>query len=355
MSLSSPGSARTFGPLKGYPISVTTAVATVISGGINDRIFATKAMWLPTAAGLWLQWLALYMYGVFKTLGTFATGPLTLTNSGGGLYNFAPFTAVFQNPTTKKTYTNVDAISLAPSGTQTLNIQATQTGTASNSTPNTVTTLVTVMSGVACTNLGPVLGIDDQSDSSLQLECWNSIAANSPFGPAMSFAYAIQNALNSITSSPVNINRWIFSPSSHTGQVIVTLASPAGAADPNDVTGVATKIAAIARGMCIRVLCQSATPLSIADSITVYVTATPGLDTATVQLAIENALDAFLEGYPIGGQTVDGATYKLFASALDGACFSAFPGVFDVQGTTDHTMTGAQVATNNTSVAVVLV
>ena len=291
------------------------------------------------------------MYGVFKTLGTFATGPLTLTNSGGGLYNFAPFTAVFQNPTTKKTYTNVDAISLAPSGTQTLNIQATQTGTASNSTPNTVTTLVTVMSGVACTNLGPVLGIDDQSDSSLQLECWNSIAANSPFGPAMSFAYAIQNALNSITSSPVNINRWIFSPSSHTGQVIVTLASPAGAADPNYVTGVATedrrdraryvysravpeRNAAFDRGFDHRVRDRN--------------TRTRHGNGAACHRERAGRLPRRLSDRR---STVDGATYKLFASALDGACFSAFPGVFDVQGTTDHTMTGAQVATNNTSVA----
>jgi hypothetical protein len=347
---------------------VVVAVANVISSGIDSRAQAIGAAWLPTSAGGWLQWLALYMYGVYKTLVTFATGQLTLTNGGGGTYAFAPSTATFQNPTTKATYTNTTAIALGPGPgtTQAIDVQATVVGSASNSAPGTITGIVTTMLGVTCSNAGPVLGIDQQTDPSLQLECWNAIAANSAYGPRQSIAYAIQQAVNAVTGSPVNINRWLLSPSSHTGQVTVTVASPAGIADPNDVTGVANEIEAIARPMNVQVITQSATALPITQTLTCYVTATPGLLAVTVQLAIETALAALFESYAVGGLVGASAFQGFFASALEGACTGAWPphptdptipwqsAVYDVSGASDVAMVVPQVAVDEISVVVVL-
>jgi hypothetical protein len=352
-------------PTQGSFYAVLTVVANVISAGINERTLATKGGWLGTALGGWLTWLALYMYGVLRTAATFATGTLTLTNALGGTFSFAPFTATFQNSTTKATFTNTEAISLGPgpNTSQTFGIQATAVGSASNSAPGTIDTLVTTMLGVTCSNAGPVLGIDEQDDVSLQLECWNAIAANSAYGPRQSFGYAVQTAVNSVTGSPVNINRYrltvglVGGPgTAHTGNLTVTLASPAGPADANDVTGVAARIEAIARPECVNVVTQSATIVNDTRILTVYVSATPGLLASTVQAAIENALAQFFKTYPIGGRVGPSLFRGLFLSALEGVCYSAWPGVFEVTSSTgDLAMTTSQVAVDEISVVVVLV
>ena len=343
-------------PQEDAAYSCMVVVANFISSGINNRIQATKGGWLGTALGAWLTWLALYMYGVMRTMATFATGAVVLTNSGGGSYAFAPFTATFQNPTSLATYTNTIPIALGPGpGTQqTVDVEATAVGSASNSAPGAIITMVTTMLGVTVTNVTPVLGIDEQTDPSLQLECWNAIAANSAYGPRQSIAYAVQTATNIVTGTPVNVNRWTISPSSHTGQVTVTLASPAGVADPNDVLGVAARIEQIARPMCVTVTTASATPLNITDQFTVWVSASPGLLASTVVTAMNNALAAFFEVYPIGGRIGNGSLQGLFASAIEGVLYGAWPGVYDVQGPVlaspnqgqpvDHVMLSGQVA-----------
>jgi hypothetical protein len=359
-------------PKEGVAISCMTVVAKIFAGAINTTIIpAIKSGWLPTSFGLWLTWVALYQYGVYRVTATFATGPLTLTNGGGGSFSIPAFQATFQNAITQKTYTNLTAISLAPGPgpTQTITIQATETGTASNANPGDVTGIVTTMLGVTATNLAPVLGVDDQSDPSVQLECWNAIAANSPFGPEQSFAYAIQTAINPISGLPVNVNRWSISPSSHTGQVQVFLASPTGAADANDVLGVASNINAIARPPCVTATVASCSTVPDTDTLTVYVTSTPGLDAGTVQTAIATALTNYYaspSGNPIGGRTA-GPFNGLSAAAKYGVCFDAWPpkptdptlpwtsSVFYVTGGNDRPLVAGQVAVDSLTVIVRLV
>lgn len=345
-------------PTEGVMISAMTACAKVISGGINDRISATKSGWLPTATGGWQEWLALYMYGVFKKHGTFASGPLVLTNNKGASFTLAAFTVIFQNPTTKATYTNADPIALGPGpGTSiTIGIQATKVGTASNSGPGEVTGIQTTMLGVTCVNIAPILGVDDQNENDLRLQCWNSIAANSPFGAARAIAYAIQTALNPATTppSPVNINRYSPFASNHTGGLSIIIASPSGPPLASDVAAVGLNINRIATPPCVRIEVFGATPINDTDTITVYVTATPGLSSAKVKKAMQDALVGFFEEYPLGGRTIDGSTFWLFASAVDGVLFAAYPGVFAVAGTHDLAMLSGQVAVDETTLIVVL-
>jgi len=339
-------------PKEGVAISCMTAVSSIFSGAINTTVIpAVKSGWLPTAVGNWLTWAALYSYGVNRVNATFATGQLTLTNGGGGSFSFGPFEATFQNALTKKTYTNVDPIALAPLGTQTINIQSTEQGTASNAAPGDISIIVSTMLQVSCTNLAAVSGIDTQSDASLQLECWDAIAANSPFGPRQAFAYAVQTAVNSVSGLPVNINRWQITPSSHTGQVQVWVASPAGVPDPNDVTGVANNIEAIARPECVTVTTSPVSVVPDNDTITVFVTATPGLQASDVSAAVTSALTTFFNTYPIGGKS-NGTAQGLFASALEGVCYGAWPGVFEVTGANDLALVDGQVAQDSTTVVV---
>lgn len=324
---------------EGVAISITTQVANVFAAAINGTIIpAIKSGLLPTSTGNWLTWLSLYMYGQRRILATFATGQVTLTNNGGGLFAFGPGEVIFQNPNSigpvKKTYTNVDPIALAPGPgpTQTINVVATEQGTASNANPGDISVIVTTMLSVSVTNLFPVLAIDDQTDASLQLQDWNSIAANSAFGPRQSYAYAIQTALNSVSGNPVNVNRWLVSPSSHTGRTQVWIASPTGIVIPTDVLGVIANIEAIARPPGVTVSVASVTTVPDTDTLTVYVRASPGLDAAAVLAAMQTALSIFFSGAngtnPIGGTR--GApsafiTQGLYVSALYGVCFDAWP------------------------------
>src|SRR5580704_1518208 len=338
-------------PQEGALFSCMTVVANAIAGFVADRIAATKAGWLPTATAGWLTWLALYFYGVNRIVATFASGQLTLTNTGGGVYTFAPFTVRFQNTVTKAFYTNASAIALAafgnPGASQTITIQAVVTGSASNAGPGQITTVASSMPGVLCNNLAPVLGIDTQSDVALQLLCWNSIAANSAYGPRQSFAYAVQTALNTVTSSPVNINRYQISPSSHQGTVTVALASPSGVPDPNDVTGVATNIEAIARPSCVTSTALACTTVPVNQALTVYVAGTPGLQATTVQTAMDNAIGAVISAYPMGGRKGPAGATGLFAEVLEGALYSAWPGVFAVTGAADTLLAFGQVAVDD--------
>jgi|GEM_PF-1477047 len=374
-SLVSMGVRADLWPKEDAAYSVIVSVAALFSSAFNATVLpAIRAGWLPTATGPWLTWVAYYMYGVVRTEATFATGTVKLTNGGGGSYSYAPFAVTFQKSSTKTTYTNLDAISLAPGPgpTQTINVQATVAGTGSNAAPGEINTIVTTMLGVTCTNLVPVLGIDQQGDQALQQECWDAIAANSPFGPRQAFAYAIETAKNSVTESPVNINRWTISPSSHDGTVTIYVASPSGAADPNDVTGVTTNIEAIARPECVTVTVASATTVADTDVLTVYVRSTPGLVAATVQAAIAASLTTLFRGdngsNPIGGNSADGgATHFLFAAAVEGACYDAWPpkptdptvpwtsAVFQVTGAHDIAVSASQVVVDSITVIVSLV
>jgi Baseplate J-like protein len=343
-------------PIRDVAFSIIVTLAQILAGSFGNFVDAVSAGWLPTATKGWLTWLALYMYGVTRTPATFATGQVTLTNNGGGSFTFDVGEATFQNSSTKATYSNTEPIALGPGpGThQTLAVQATAQGSGSNAVPGAIDAIVTTMTAVTVSNAAPVLGVDAQKDGSTQLECWNAIAANSPFGPAQSFGYAVQTAVNSVTGLPVNIDRFLVSESSHTGQVTVWVASPAGLADPSDVVGVQNNVLAIARPPCVTPTTVSASTVDDTDAITVYVTATPGLVAAQVQVAIETAIDDYLSTYPIGGKT-SGAFTGLRATAIDGVCFGAWPGVFDVEGTTDLALVPGQVAVNTTTVTVRIV
>lgn len=332
-------------PKGGVAGSVMTDMAGRIAAQANDAIAAIKAGWLPTATGGWLTWVALYFYGITRREATFASGSLTVTNTAGGVYNEAPFTVTFQDSASKKTYVNVDAIALAagPGPTQTIQIQAVEAGSASNAAPLQIDTVVTSLPGVTCSNAAPVLGIDAQSDEELRQECWDSLGARSVRGPRTAYAFAIQIALNSITQTPVNINRWTVTSSSHKGQVTVVIASPSGVPDANDVTGVATSIEAVARPECVQVTTLAATKLVYSGPVVVYLPPSPGLLQATVAQAVLDAIDAFFVSYPIGGRTADGVT-GVHGSGIEGAIAGAFPGIFAVDSPGDLAMTSQQVA-----------
>jgi len=334
---------------------IARIASTVYSEGWLVVAQAIGAGFLPKASGPWLFLLAHYVYGVEAIPASFATGLLTLTNRAGGVYSYAPGEATFQNSATGKTYTNDEAISLAGGSTgspttQTIAIVATEVGASSSAPPGAIDTLVTVMLGVTCSNSAAVVGQDAQSDDDLRALCLAKLGSLSVRGPRSAYDYAIRTATR-LDGSPVNINRWAVSSASSTGTVTVYLAAPSGTPDPTDVDAVVASIEAKARPEAVTVSTSGATAVAYTASLTVWCLASPGFDSAAVQLAVEEALLAYFTSYRIGGLAT-GTERGVFASAIDGVVRSADPSVFAVDGAIDLALTAGEVATDSTTVTV---
>jgi Baseplate J-like protein len=322
----------------GIASSTLTVASNIIATLTTQLSSAISAQWNPTASGGDLQLLSQYVYGNTPPQATFATGAVVLTNIGGftGTYGIGQATfgssvanslGQYAQYTNTSSFTVVPGSSLSPS-LVTVPIECTTVGSAGNAQPGFVSLLVTQMLGVSCTNPNPVLGSDGLTDPQIRQLNTNSLGVRgSNFGPRSAYAYAIQTATNVISGLPVNVNRWSISISSHTGQVTIFVASPAGPVITSDLQGISNSIERFARPDGITVLPGmvgwpsapgSASTVSYAPAITCYVVVTSVPTTATnplfeflvaaptaasLQTTIVNALEAWFAGTnnPIGG------------------------------------------------------
>lgn len=336
---------------------LVATLSTLVAGTIGD-------FFLPTATGNGLKALAYYTYGVTVADATFATGTLTLTNTGGGVYTKASGEFTCLNPTIKQTYVNSDAFTLAALETKTINIRAVNAGSVANSDPGTITQSVTSLLGVTISNPIAVVGLDAPSDEAVRQECVNRLAVNSVRGVRFVYAYAVQTAINPATLGPVNINRWAISEASHMSEVVLYIAAPSGTVDPNDLTGVETNIEATARPSGVEVSVIAATPLAYAPAVTVYALAAPGTTQAQIKTSIDDTISTFIAQYPIGGITASDDSHPagftgLFGEGVTGAiskgCNAIGATLLSVKGATDLALTSSQVAADGVATTVVIV
>lgn len=324
-----------------------------------------QGFFLPTATGGSLLLLAQYVYGVTVPTATFATGDISLTNTGGAIYTKAAGEVTVQNPDTGVTYTNSVGFTLNPATTLAVAFTATIEGSAGNANPSTITTLVSNMLGVSVTNANAFVGVDAPSDEDIRLLCTNKLGAMSVRGPRTAYAYAIQTAVNAVTGATVNINRWSIVADSHIGVVYVTVAAPSGSVDPNDLAGVNTNIEAIARPEAVTVVLAEATIVAYAPTLTAYVLAPTGVTAAAVQTAIEDAITTYLATYPIGGVTATDDSNPvtsftgLFAAGIYGAAAAGAATLnarlFSIKGATDLALASTEVASDGVTVTVNLI
>lgn len=355
----------------GVASTMLTIAAMALALASSTVVNFVSAFYLPVASGSGLVVLAQYVYGVTVPSATFATGQVTLTNSGGGNYpsgggQFAIGAYVVQNPSTKQTYANAAAFSLNAGQTITINVVATNSGSAGNAVPGSITAQITNLIGVAVTNATALIGTDPPNDAAIRLLCLNKLGVLSVRGVRTAYAYAVQTAVNSVTGAPVNINRWAITESNHVGSVFTWVASPSGVTDPNDVTGVATNIEALARPSAAVAFVLAATTVTYAPVISVYVTAPPGTSSATIKAGVDTAIATYLAQYPIGGVTafddVNGTTsfrgvFGTGIAGVIGAAVAAAAGgaIVSVKGATDLALTSGQVAVDAVSTTVIVV
>lgn len=323
----------------GYSL-ILTVVAAFLAAFQRLVVQTVGFGFLPTAAGGWLTLLAFYVYGVTRPQATFATGQVTLTNTGGGTFNYDPGQVTVLNSTTKATYTNAEPIALAPLSAQTLDVQAVDPGSGGNAAPGQIDSLQTTMLLVTVTNALAVLGSDALLDADLRTMCLNSLGAQSVRGPRNVYAFAAQVAVSPTTGLPVNVNRTARSISSHTGQVTVWCAAPQGAPTSDDLEGVSDSIEngvpglnppfSGARPDGVTVFVNPVTTVPYSAPLIVWAQALPGLAESDLEATIASELDDLFRTYPVGGLSTD-TTRGLFGSRIEGAVESVNTAIFKVE------------------------
>lgn len=340
--------------------TILRIVADAYAGFAKSMLGFVRAGFLETSDGGWLTLLAYYVYGVTRIEASFATGQVTLFNGGGGIYTGGSAIQigglVLENALTGKTYTNIAIVELSPGQTLTIDIQATEIGTASNATPGTVTKLQTVLPGVTSTNAVSVVGADAEKDPDLRQRCRDRLAIISGRGPRGAYAYAVRSAVRT-DGSPVDVNRLSVSPSSSTGIVTIYVASASGAPAPADLAFISTSIETHARPDTVTVNLLAATPVAFSKSITVWAKRVDGVSAADIASLVQASLLAMITEYPIGGIPKPPVTQGyLYADNVAGTAKAAHSSIFDVDGVgSDVLMNPGEVATLATTLDVRIV
>ncbi len=331
---------------KGGSLRTILFVVAVVVSGLSGMIAGFAASgFLDTSAGGWLTLLAQSVYGVTRIPATFATGSVTLVNTGGGSYTFAAGAFVCSSSATGASFVNGSSFTLAPGATLSVPVIASALGAASSASPGTVTTIVTTMLGVTCTNTAAIVGTDAEVDSVLRQRCKDKLSTLSGLGPRGAYGYAVRSATRP-DGSVVNVNRFSISPGSSTGVVTIYVASPSGAPAASDVTYVQSSIELYARPDSVTANTFAATTLPVSRALTVWAVAQVGVSASDLAGLVNAALIALMTSYPIGGipKTPSLQGY-LYATRIEGAVVAAHPSIFAVDGV------GADVLMNPSDVA----
>ncbi len=145
---------------------------------------------LGTSRGSWLINLAKSQWDEQKTNATFTVGTLVLVDHGAGPHTITSGVHLFSTPTGVQ-FRAASSGTLNLNGTLEVTIQATRPGAASNVPNDSITTVVTSLPTVTCSNppIGSTgtwitsLGADQMSDTTLQAVCaakWATLATGSP-------------------------------------------------------------------------------------------------------------------------------------------------------------------------------
>jgi phage-related baseplate assembly protein len=307
------------------------AIFSIILAAFSQLIsLVTKGGFLDLSEKEWLTAKARYDYDTDRILGTFATGTVTLTNGGDGVFGrVQPGDLVVAHDTTGKLYVNTEEFSLFGAGA-TLNVQirAVEVGTESNANPGEITKMVSAMSGVTCSNAAALIALDEESDPALRTRARAKIGTLSSSGPPDAYFYRATSAKRA-DGSAIGITR-VRTKADGIGGVDVYVANAVGtcAGTPDDITSdlgaVNAGIQAYVAPLGITARLHAATPLPISIGYEIWLRNT-GLSEAAVKSKISAAIAAYLSTMPIGGERFSG-TGRVYATALETIIGAAIPG-----------------------------
>lgn len=283
------------------------AAALLSAASLDVNTLAAQGF-LDTAVQNWLTRLAKVVYGVDRIEATYATGSLTITNSGGGIYAFDPGELIVKNTATGTTYANMQAVTLNPSTTLTdVLFRAQLVGSEGNAAIGQVDTLVTTLIGVDVTNTSAFEGIDEETDEALRVRCRAALGALSPNGPRRAYEYV---SLTPDLNGGVSVTRVKVLNPPGTGQVNVILAGPGGTLAPGEVALVQAGLDEWATPEVATVSAIAAIPVHTSYTGTIHVDASAGMLSTEWEALIKSVLVDWTNTIPIGGVDI-GAGGKL--------------------------------------------
>lgn len=288
-------------------VNTSTAInAEAIRGGLLDY-----------ASGVWLELLAVNLYGITagRITETFATTAVTFTNTSNTPYNFADGEVVAGNGSV--TYT-APSFELAAAGNEgdvvTVDVTCTIGGSSGDANASTITQMVTTFNGVTCTNAAAARGTDEETDEQLRERCRLSRAALSNAGPVAAIEFVARSAVRT-DGTAIGVTRvQVVENGDNIGDVAVYLAGPGGTVATEDVE----RIDFLLRTLVIPTGVNYIGTFE-ADSVTVNVTHTSrykvsaGFSEAELQAMASEALAEMFETHPIGGYIEtppDGSLYR---------------------------------------------
>jgi hypothetical protein len=301
----------------------------VVVGYISSG-FLDYAAALPDSR--WLTILAQQQFNVTVPPASNATCSVTLTNSGGGVYQINANDLTLKASATGQTYHNSSGGFLGAGGTLAITVTADVAGSIASATVGEIDTMVTNLLGVTCTNTTAAVGVDQQQPATTVQQCRNKLGSLSPNGPAAAYSYV---ALNPALTGSNNVTRARVYSNSTTGQVTIYVAGPSGALGPTDVNLVQTAILQWATPLCITPTTVSANNNVINVTYSAWLYSSANKTAAQAQADILAALTAVLAARPIGGDVIPPATTgSVYAALIQSTIESVYPQIFRVVLTT---------------------
>jgi phage-related baseplate assembly protein len=349
--------------------TMTVAVSAMLSALSSLQAEIAASGFLDLATKDWLTLVARYVYGVERIEATFAAGFLTLSNSGGGIFDIDPGDLIVATPVvigdarSGKTYRNDAAIHLGAGSTVTgIPITAVEAGADSSAAAGAITVLTTTLLNVTCTNANALVGLNQESDPAVRVRCSEKLGALSPMGPWDAYAFAARNAKRS-TGEPCGISRTRTLKDGY-GNVTLVVASASGAVGGSigdlttDLGAVDDAIQKLAAPLGVTAHTESASAVSQAITYELWAYNTSGLSDVQIKSLISSALAVFTAAQPIGGNTLvpSDTTGYVWADAIKSAIASVLTQIFHVAVTVpsgDVALTNTQVMTLGTVTGVV--
>jgi hypothetical protein len=313
--------------------SLEELVAGYISSGFLDY-----------ATGMWLKILAEQVFGVEVSEATYATTTITLTNTGGGLYEVDVNEYTFKNSTTGKTYHNTTSgiIASGPGTTLDLTVVADEAGTDSNAAAGEIDEIISGPLGVTCTNDEAAVATDEPDEDTIRQQCRDKLGALSPNGPREAYSYVARNSALTGTTAVTRVRVYV---------TIYLAGSSGGVAEP-DRALVESALATWATPVCITPTVLAATNVSVAVTYQLWIYSTVNKTSAEIEEEVEEALEALFASRPIGGDIIPPAvTGSLYRSLIESTIRSLYDDAFRVTVSApsgDTALTNGQVATLGT-------
>jgi len=148
---------------------------------------------LSSAQGEWLTLAAWEVFQVPRGEATYASGTLRLKNSTTTKFVWEPSGLTLKNSSTGKTYKNSALVTLLAGATLDINYVAEEAGSGSTALTDSID-LQSTIKGVTVVTSSSCIGVDEQSDASLRLDCAAKVSSLSPNGAWYGYEAVAKNA-----------------------------------------------------------------------------------------------------------------------------------------------------------------